>query len=158
MVRTKERHVLVEIQLLERSSGARAPSSSQTIQEAVRHALSAASSSLKEGDTSKDAAAAAEPSTSLLQTRHYSRSAQLCLIRCTLAASRNVCAAIERVGFVQNRPIKLKIAGVFGSAAKARRVLGNRLEEIQWSVYTAGGDYRELNDSLASLRELQKSN
>ena len=69
-----------------------------------------------------------------------------------------MCAAIERVGFVQNRPIKLKIAGVFGSAAKARRVLGNRLEEIQWSVYTAGGDYRELNDSLASLRELQKSN
>ena len=150
MTRTRERHLLVRVQLLDRSRTARAPTSGATIQEAVRNALAGGSSDGKTTDKSS----------LLLQTRHYSPAALLCLIRCTHAASRQVREAVARVNFVQNRPVRLTVVQTFGNATKARRVLTNHLEDTEWSISQAGGDLtaqREIREALETLAELRKA-
>ena len=91
----------------------------------------------------------------VMQTQHYSPHARLCMVRVSLAQSRELRESIERMRFIQQRRVQLKIVRAFGNARLARRDFARRLEEVLQTA-TDGKARKALRTLLGALADLQK--
>ena len=91
----------------------------------------------------------------LLQTRHYSPQAQLCLVRVSHAQSRQISEAIGSVRYVHQRPVRLKVVRAFGNARLARRELARQLEDALRNAIDRRAR-KALDAILYQIAELQR--
>ena len=152
MVRTKERHLLVAIEVLDAVYGS-GPSYTVPLSEvhkSIRDAVHRHVNGLS-GPSDADAAA------SSLQTKFYSPHAQAVLVRVPLVQYRRVREAVGLVKFAHKRPVKLSVARAFGNALLARRELARRLESsLRACPVTDAKGKKRIRSTLDSIEELQR--
>lgn len=146
MVRAKERHLLVTVEVLDASEILLNVSG---LHEGIRDAVHRHASGVGGSHSNGDAAIAS------LQTKHYAPHAQLALVRVPLSQCKHVRQAIDLVKFAQQRPVRLSVVRAFGNAVLARRELARRLEETL-RISSDARVHQRLRSTLQSIEELQR--
>ena len=139
MVQKKERTLLIQVTSLDKSNG---PPPSAALHAEMR-------------DVVRRSGASDEPNA--LQSRHYSRHARLCMVRCSHKISRDVKTAIGTIRYVQQYPVKLEVLRMYGNERLARRALAARIEIALRDLPEGDLDgQKALTGLLDTLCELQK--
>ena len=117
--------------------------------------FSALQISFREAAAGQEAKSMEATQKSVMQTQHYSPHARLCMVRVTLAQSRELRESIERIRFIQQRRVQVRIVRASGNARLARREFARRLEEVLQTA-TDGKARKALRTLLGTLADLQK--
>ena len=156
MVRVKERHLLVSVDVLDSDASLIQTSELHSSIRAawIRHldahaAFKAADSGQPRGDTKQP------PPQQQLQTRLYSPHAGLCMLHIGLSHSQALRECVERIKFARQRPVRMKVIKMSGNAVLARRAYARRLEESLRKCVDQKGQ-KAMRSSLAQLEEAMR--
>ena len=143
----KERLLLVTVQRTDDSGGS--SDGSLLPKTSLVHAIRAAGVRQLGADPDADDA---EATSAAAHVRFYAPDAHACLVRVPLARSRLFRAAIPRVRFVNQQPVRLTVVRAFGNVVLARRALAALIER-QLALADGTGQAR-MRRLLSELSEL----
>ena len=124
MVRKKERHLLVRVELLECDGVGGGGGGGEGPHLSALHA-SIREVALRRLEAANDVASLKAS----LQTRFYVPCAQACLVRVPLRFSTAVRASIPHVRFAHRHSLRLTVLRAYGNVVLARRALARRIDQ-----------------------------